>query len=346
MTKRGCRTITVLAAAFFFGGTLVGAGENAEIRLFEFKEPAMGTIFSIRIYGTDPIEAEAAAQAAYQRVHQLNSIFSDYDPESELLRFCRGPVGVATRLTPELHEILRLSWDLAHQTEGRFDPTIGPLVRLWRQSHRLGRLPTPEKLEEAFSRTGYQFLKINDDGTASLEVEGMRLDLGGIAKGYAADEALAILRERGFPQSLVAASGDLAIGEAPPKKRGWTVGLSSVASPHEPDRFLVVRNCGISTSGDTQQFVILGGKRYSHIVDPATGLGLTDRKSVSVLAPNATTSDSMATALSVMGANSGPLAEGVIARFVELDDGGEIREICHGQLKDKTWESLQAAPVN
>lgn len=306
----------------------------------------MGTMFSIRIYGTDEDKAGVAARNAFSRVRELNAIFSDYEPESELLQFCRTPPGIAKELSAELFDILTLGWNLAKETDGRFDPTIGPLVRIWRQSHRLARLPTAGKLDEAFARTGFKHLKLHDDRTASLEVEGMRLDLGGIAKGYAADEALAILKKHGFPQSLVAASGDLAIGDAPPTKLGWRIGLNSVSSPDKPDRFLVVSNCGISTSGDTQQFVVLDGKRYSHIVDPATGLGLTDRKSVSVLAPNATTSDSMATALSVMGVKSDEIPEGMVVRLVELSETGKVTETYLGAFEGKTWSILEGVPVN
>jgi thiamine biosynthesis lipoprotein len=134
----------------------------------------------------------------------------------------------------------------------------------------------------------------------------MRLDLGGIAKGFAADEALRVLKGKGVTQALVAASGDIAIGDPPPDKKGWVVGISAIDAQHnETTTNVVLANAGISTSGDSEQFVEIEGKRYSHIVDPATGLGLTNRIQATVIARDATTTDAMATTVCVLGPKRG-----------------------------------------
>ncbi len=262
----------------------------------------MGTLFRIQIYAESEDKAAAAAEAAFARIGELNGIFSDYEANSELMRFCHAPAGTPVALSDELFEILDHAQKLAARSDGAFDVTIGPLIRLWRLSHRDGRLPTQDQLATAFERSGYRKLVLDPQArTGTLTVDHMRLDLGGIAKGFAADEALQILRAHGFPRSLVAASGDIAIGDSPPGEKGWRIGLTSVASPEEPDQFVLLANAAVSTSGDTQQFVEIDGTRYSHIVDPRTGLGLTERRSVSVVAPSAMETDSLATCLSVLG---------------------------------------------
>ena len=135
---------------------------------------------------------------------------------------------------------------------------------------------------------------------------GMLLDLGGIAKGYAADAALAVLRQHGITRALVAAGGDIAVGDAPPDAVGWKVGIAPLKNADAPPtHYLLLKNAGVSTAGDSEQFVEIAGRRYSHIIDTKTGLGLVGRRSVTVIAPNATTSDGLDTAICVMGVERG-----------------------------------------
>jgi len=157
----------------------------------------------------------------------------------------------------------------------------------------------------------------------------MRLDLGGIAKGYAADQALAILKGRGFARALVAASGDIAAGDPPPGQRGWRVSIASMDTrTNETVRSVVLHNAGISTSGDTEQFTEIDGVRYSHIVDPRIGVGLTNRIQVTIIARNATTTDALATGVSVLGASRGlALADALprTAAIIVTKRNGETR---------------------
>jgi len=256
----------------------------------------MGTRFTIQVYAEPGAELAPAVDAAWDRLEELNGIFSDYDPQSELMRFCRAPAGTRVALSPELHEILSLSQRIARRTGGAFDVTIGPLKRLWKQTRRDARLPSPDQLAAAFQRTGFEKLTLYPDGTASLAVEGMRLDLGGIAKGFASRELVGLFEREGFPCVLVAASGDVAVGAAPPGEGGWRVGVAT------SDRVVeLAPHSAISTSGDSQQFIEIEGTRYSHIVDPETGLGLTHETLVSVRGPDAAWTDALATAVSVLG---------------------------------------------
>ena len=262
----------------------------------------MGTVFRIVLYAPDSTTGSRAATAAFKRVSALNRMMTDYDPDSELMRLCKQPVGVPVRVSRDLFDVIEKSQKLARLSEGAFDITVGSLVRLWRTARRMHTLPAPEAIVAAKRRVGWRNLKLDPARkTVTLLAPDMQLDLGGIAKGYAADAALAVLRQRGIRSAFVAASGDIAIGDAPPGMTGWKMGIGSPAGDDKLAATVLLRNAAISTSGDIEQFVDIGGTRYSHVVDPQTGLGLTSRLQASFIARNATTTDALATALCVLG---------------------------------------------
>ena len=277
------------------------------LQRFEAVEPHMGTLFRITLYAADQDAARRAFAAAYRRVSELEGILSDYSPASELNRVCRTAAERPVPVSPDLFAVLSAAQRLARRTNGAFDVTLGPVIRLWRQARRDGRLPVAAELAEAKSRSGYRKLVLDPAaGVVWLTQSGMQIDLGGIAKGYAADQVLRILRNLGIPRALVAASGDLAIGQAPPGKAGWRVGIGPLDKAGQYfARVLVLEHAAVSTSGDSQQFVELNGTRYSHIVNPKTGVGLTGSIGVTVVAEKGMDSDSLATAVSVLGLQRG-----------------------------------------
>lgn len=279
-----------------------------ELKSFRFVDLHMGSLFRIVLYAPNEATANRAAEAAFQRVKELDDRLTDYDPRSELRQLSQQPAGQPVKISRDLFEVLEHSQRLARQTDGAFDVTLGPLIQLWRQSRKSGKLPTTADIQKARQSTGFAKLQLNASRqTATLAVPNMQLDAGGIAKGYAADQALLVLRRLGIRQAMVAASGDIALGDPPPGKKGWTIAIESLDTEAAGAAETVsLHNAGISTSGDTEQYVEIDGRRYSHIVDPATGLGLTDRIGVTVIAPTATGSDSLATAVSVLGSRRGP----------------------------------------
>jgi len=283
------------------------ASHPGHLQRFEFKQPHMGTLFTITLYAPDETRALEASEAAFAKIAALERVMTDYDPESELMRLCQKPVGQPVRVSDELFEVLQKGQRLAEMTDGAFDVTIGPVVRLWRRARRTETLPSPEMLAKARAVVGYQKLRLNPAAkTVTLSAPNMQLDLGGIAKGYAADKALELLKSHGLSCALVAASGDIAIGDPPPGKKHWAVGIGAPDS-HQGGlaKNLLLRNAAVSTSGDTEQFVEIEGKRYSHIVDPRTGLGLTERLQVTIFGSRATDTDSFATAVSILGVKRG-----------------------------------------
>lgn len=267
----------------------------------------MGVPFHLKFYAPSEAAAERIARQAYARVEQLNTIFSDYDPTSELSRLCRAPVGKPVKLSPELFAILAASHKLSRQTAGAFDITAGPAVRQWRVARRQRKLPEANVLTAAGARIGFEKLKLNAEArTATLAVENMQLDLGGIAKGWAVDEVIRILEQNAIRRAFVAASGDIRTTGPPLGREGWRIEIRNVDEfGNLYPRTLHLKHQSLSTSGDTAQFVEIASRRYSHIVDPRTGIGLTHRLQVTVVAPTSTQADSQATALSVLGLNEG-----------------------------------------
>ncbi len=281
----------------------VNAVAGPALQQYTFSEPHMGTLFKVVLYAPDEASAKKAARAAFERVAELNRIMSDYLADSELMRLCKKAGGPPVAVSTELCDILHKAEKFSAMTDGAFDVTVSPVVRLWRHARRTGQLPDPEALKKALALVDYRKIRLDPNGrTVQLLLAGMLLDLGSIAKGYAADAALAVLRQHGITRALVAAGGDIAVGDAPADAPAWKIGIAPLKNPDAPpERYLRLVNASVSTAGDAEQFVEIDGKRYSHIIDPKTGVGLIGRRSVTVVAPNATTSDALDTAIAVMG---------------------------------------------
>lgn len=280
----------------------------------------MGGRARIVLYAPNEQAAQDAALAAFDRIAYLEDVMSDFRPTSELNHLCAQAGGTSVKVSPELLFVLTKSRELARRSDGAFDPTVGPLVRLWRTARKSGTLPSQEKINAAKKLVGWHKMAIDSKaGTIQLKVPGMQLDLGGIAKGYACDEAIRVLKDKGIRSALVEMGGDIVVSGPPPGKKGWEIAIPNVEgdSSRRSDfpvyrmvsrdgcTFALLANAGISSSGDTEQFVEINGVRYSHIVDPKTGLGLMNRIAVTIIAPNGTTSDGLSTAVSVLGEKRG-----------------------------------------
>lgn len=268
---------------------------------FTFTEYHMGVDARLVVYAPDRPAAEVACTAAFARIAALDSMMSDYRRDSELTRLSARAGGAPVRVSPDLFLVLRRAQEVAERSGGVFDVTVGPLVARWRQARKTGVLPDPAELERARRRVGWQKLRLDEGArTARLTVPGMKLDLGGIAKGYAGDEAQRVLQQHGITRALVELGGDIVVSGPPPGTEGWTIRVPNAADDQGPADLRFAQRA-ISTSGDTEQFVVIGGRRYSHVVDPHTGQALTNRVQVTLSAPDGLTSDPLSTALSLLG---------------------------------------------
>jgi thiamine biosynthesis lipoprotein len=321
--------LRMAAIGLILAGTVGPAAAAGGLDCWEHRQVLMGVPVRILVYGRNQEAANAAVHAAFERIRELNLIFSDYDEDSEISRLMRTytpghPAGVSA----DLAIVLRASLEISRRSEGAFDVTVSPLVRLWRTSRRTRRLPTPEQVGAAKKRVGYQAVHLDEKRrTVTFDQPGMQLDFGGIVKGYAADEARRVLTSRGFRQALVGLSGDLSLGDPPPGEPGWKIGVAGLESPgEEPKAFLWLTNCAASTAGDAYQFVEIAGKHYSHLIDPKTGYGITRRVSVTVIAPTGLLSDGLDSAAAILGPERARklLADtpGVSARYSELTESG------------------------
>ncbi len=268
---------------------------------FTFERPLMGTRFSVVCYAEDRSAAAKAAKAAFARGEEVNQVASDYLPDSELSQLGQKTPHSPITLSPLLYDLLDHSRTLAEATNGAFDPTLGPLTKLWRTTRDSMRLPDAETLRRAQESVGWQHYTL-DPQTRSITLlkKNMAFDLGGIAKGYAADLMLDSMITAGFPRTMITAGGDIRLGDGPTDRAGWNVAVQTF-DPAKPDEILTLANCAVSTSGDLHQSVKIEGVTYSHILDPATGLGLTHRIAVTVIADHGKRSDPLATAACVVG---------------------------------------------
>lgn len=291
--KSRCHIAHAWTAMFLVVATLAGCGSPQR---FEFTRIEMGVQCRVVIYGTDRASTENAAAGAFAEVARLDAIMSDYRADSELSRLSASDPGTAVHVSPDLYSILVTAQEISRASDGAFDVTVGPLVTLWRTARRAQRLPTAEEVAAARERVGWKRIQLDAHHHAvQLARSGMKLDLGAIAKGYAAQRAVDLLRTRGFPRSLVALSGDIVVGDAPPGKPGWTI-----ATPEGGP--LVLQRVGVSTSGDDRQYVEIDGMRYAHIVDVRTGLGVVGhRATCTVIAPRGEWADALSTTGYVLG---------------------------------------------
>ncbi|MGO9115195.1 MAG: FAD:protein FMN transferase [Thermoguttaceae bacterium] len=302
----------VVGVLFVAGMSAAATGEQetgqAAPRRFEFTQIEMAVTVKIVLYSPDADTATAAAKDAFSRVHTLNGILSDYDPESELRQLCdTAGEGKAVHVSLELWKVLEHAQHVSQQSDGAFDVTVGPIVRLWRRARRQKELPSAQALHEAQELVGYKFVKLDARRqTVELLKKGMRIDLGGIAKGYAMDEALAVLQRRGIMRALVGAGGDMRLGDPPPGRSGWRVAIPPLDNPQgEPASYLELSRVAVSTSGDMIQYVEIAGKRYSHVVDPRTGMALTDHCRVMVVGRTGMAADAITKAVGVLGPAKG-----------------------------------------
>ncbi len=296
---------SVVVVAMMFAGQEPAAGTS--LARHEYVETHMAVPFKILLYTTDPATARRASRAAFDRVEFLNKTLSDYDPESELSRLSLTAVGTPQKVGDDLFDVLERSQLMYTRSGGAFDVTIAPVGRLWRRARRDHKLPDPDTLAKARALVGGDKLRLDPRArTVELAVKGMRLDVGGIAKGYAAQAALNVLKKHGITRALVASAGDIVVGDPPPDAKGWRVAIAPVDPSHgSAYKVLLLKNGAISTAGDAEQFVVIDGHRYSHIIDPRTGVGVEDRASVTVVAPDGATADALETTVYLLGPKRG-----------------------------------------
>ena len=283
---------------------VVTTGLRAQDKRFSFTRPKMGSPFTIILYTTDSISAGSITQHCFELVDSLVMIFSDYIDSSELNRLCAraGKPGDPFVCSAPLFDILRQSQYAFQQSSGSFDITLGPITRLWRKARKEKIFPSEAQVKTQLACTGFNKLVLDTNThTARLQQQGMQLDLGGIGQGYIAQQVIDYLKKQQVTNALVDVSGDIVCTGKPPGSKGWTVAVNVPESADEllPGQ-LLISNYAVTTSGDVYQFMEHDGKKYSHIVDPATGYGITSQRNVTVIARDGTLADWLTKACSIL----------------------------------------------
>jgi FAD:protein FMN transferase len=280
---------------------------------FSYARMQMGVRSEITLYSHAEPAARDAAAAAFDEINRLEAIFSDYRPSSEVSRL--SGAGLSGPVSADLLDLLTTATEVSQASEGAFDVTIGLASRAWREARRTGALPDAAALAAIRATIGWRGVRL-DPPRVSLANPDTRLDLGGIAKGYAAWRALRVLRDRGVSIAMVALAGDVAVGAPPPGEPGWRVAVTDARASPSPPRTLILSHAAVSTSGDAPQFIEIGGVRYAHILDPRTALGATVQRAATVVSRDPARAgeraDSLATAAFLLGE---PAARRLAERF-------------------------------
>ena len=273
---------------------------SSNLQRYKYTQLHVGVQVRIILYAENEAAAEDAARQAFSTLATLEDIFSDYRPTSEVRQLTENAIKHPHRISQHLFAVLDHAGKLARATEGAFDVTAGPYTHLWRKARQHKILPHPDSLTAASYRVGWEHITLHQDNqTALLRRSGMVLDLGGIAKGYMLDEALRTLKETGHPRALLEAGGDIVVGAPPPGEAGWTIRVENASASFQKQA-RALSDAAIATSGASVQFVEIDNTRYSHVVDPRTGLALTHAQMATVIAPSGLKADSYATALTVL----------------------------------------------
>jgi thiamine biosynthesis lipoprotein len=254
----------------------------------EAADEAMGTSFSLILYGQDRARLENAAAAAFAEAHRLDRILSNYRPDSEWSAMNRSAAARPVRISSELFHLLAECARYSRESEGAFDLTVGPLMRVWGFYRDEGSLPSPAKVTEALQVVSYRHVHLDAEAsTVRFDREGVELDPGGIGKGYAVDRMVKVLRAQGVGAALVSAGGSsiYGMGAPPESPEGWRVPIRAPGNPHRVAAEVALKDMSLSTSGSYEKFFRANGRIYSHIMDPRTGFPAQGTSAVSVLAP-------------------------------------------------------------
>jgi thiamine biosynthesis lipoprotein len=249
--------------------------------------------------------ANKQAKACFRLVDSLNHIFSNYDSSSELTRINNNAGIAKNTASPLMWELLMKSKEAYIESNGAYNIAMGPLTQLWRIARRSKKFPTQLQIKKTLLLCDFNKIQLNElEHSIYLSAKRMQLDFGGIGKGYIAQKVVDFLNTQGIPESLVDAGGDIVLGNAPWDKKGWTVGVNQPEKADDllPEK-LQLHNLSVATSGDVYQFIEHNGKKYSHIIDPVTGYGVTSLRNVTVIANNGALADWLATACSILPIN-------------------------------------------
>jgi thiamine biosynthesis lipoprotein len=267
----------------------------------------MGNHFEMSAIAADKAWADECIDAGVAEIQRIERLLTTYNDDSETNLINRQAGIAPVRVSQETFDIIDRSLRISRLTQGAFDITYGSVdKRLWNFDQGMTSLPDPATARRMVRLINYRNVILNKtDTTVFLKEEGMRIGFGGIGKGYAAERAKTVMRQKGADSGIVNASGDLTVWGHQPDGKPWTIGIVNPNAAEQVFSYLEIVNMAIATSGNYEKYVMIGGRRYSHTINPRTGLPVTGVKSVTILCPNAELADAMATPVMIMGIRAG-----------------------------------------
>lgn len=271
-----------------------------DVEGYEERFPALGTLVSLKAYHHDPNHVRTVFAQARLRIGELESILTDYEPQSETRKLTELASRTAVQTSGELWQVLVASDEWHRKTGGAFDSSLGNLTQLWRKYRRTKKIPETELVEQALHNSGWQQVHLDRDKRTVQFSDAVRIDFGGIGKGFIVDQVFGVLTAEGLECCLVDISGNMRCGPAPPGRNGWRIEIAPLKKGGKALKRIEVQNVAIATSGDLWQYIEFNGKRHSHILDPRTGYGVLGPISATVVATTATDADAFATAACIL----------------------------------------------
>lgn len=267
----------------------------------------MGNYFEISVVSPDAQYANTCIDEAVAEIRRIEKLFTTFDNNSQTNQINQAAGIAPVVVDQEVFDLISRSLRISELTQGAFDITYGSIDKsLWNFDTTMTSLPSPEIALESVRLINYKNIVLNPTNhSVFLREKGMRIGFGGIGKGYAAEKAKELLKAKGFISGVVNAAGDLTTWGNQPNGQPWTIGIANPNADHSPFSYLSISDVAVATSGNYEKYAVINGKKYSHTIDPKTGLPVTGIQSVTVISPNAELSDAMATPIMVMGIKVG-----------------------------------------
>lgn len=267
----------------------------------------MGNRFEISAVSEDETWAQARIDEAIAEIQRIEALFTTFNDNSQTNRINANAGISPVKVDREVFELVKRSLRISEVTQGAFDITYGSIDKsLWNFDTQMTALPDPKTARQMVRLINYRNVILDEaEGSVFLKEKGMRIGFGGIGKGYAAEMAKRLMIQRGVENGIVNASGDLTTWGTQPNGEPWTIGIAHPDAKEQPFSYFNISNISVATSGNYEKYVMIGGKKYSHTIDPKTGLPVSGIKSVTIICPNAEIADAMATPVTVMGVRVG-----------------------------------------
>ena len=282
---------------------------DTSILLTEFRktERLMGNSFEITVVGEDEFWAHEKIDLAFAEIRRIERLLTTFDDNSQTNQINRQAGISPVKVDKEVFDLIERSLRISAVTDGAFDITYGSVdKRLWNFDKTMTALPDSNTAKSMVRLINYRNVILHkDDCSVMLKEKGMRIGFGGIGKGYAAEMAKALLKKEGVHSGIVNASGDLTAWGYQPNGEPWTIGIANPDNATLPFSYMNITDMAVATSGNYEKFIIINGSKYSHTINPKTGLPVTGIKSVTIISPNAEIADAMATPVTIMGVKAG-----------------------------------------